>query len=318
MKCPECGVEQKKDDELRCCCGYQFIFHARNAQGMTDAKFFNLLRGAGGDGRFYFTFPQLYSTWCQQDAKEKISLFRKKIAAVGFLLLTLCLSCFFLFGRLGGLLSLVLLVGPWLLIRQYRRQLPPDLGSLKKLVKQWQAGRGGGDEMLLLRPTLHEPSPDFLEKDLFDYGVERIIIVERPLLVDLLVKNGFHADQNALIFSRDGYPAYIVQRARKILKESPSLPVYLLHDASEAGLAMSQKNKLSGRTVIDLGIRPEHVEKMHFLSALQLQEKDYKAPLDILPYPILATICGTAIREERTLLEVLEQWGAARVRKSFL
>lgn len=127
--------------------------------------------------------------------------------------------------------------------------------------------------MLLLRPSLHEPPPDFPEKDLFDYGVERIIIVERPLLVDLLVKNGFHIDQNALVFSRDGYPAYILQRARKMIKEVPSLPVYLLHDASEVGMAMSRKNKLLRCTVVDLGIKPEHLEKMHFLNALQLQEK---------------------------------------------
>ncbi|MCI5138936.1 MAG: hypothetical protein D3922_11105 [Candidatus Electrothrix sp. AR1] len=86
---------------------------------------------------------------------------------------------FFLFGPIGGLFSLVLLLGPWLLIRQYRRQLPPDSGRLKKVVKQWQAGHGGGDGMLLLRPSLHEPPSDFPEKDFFDYGVERIIIVER-------------------------------------------------------------------------------------------------------------------------------------------
>ncbi|CAK8725428.1 hypothetical protein GMJAKD_16440 [Candidatus Electrothrix aarhusensis] len=313
MKCPECGVEQKKDVERRCRCGYQFIFHARNAQGMTDAKFFNLLRRAGGNGQFYFSFPQLYSAWCQQDAEERIYLLRKKLAGVGVFLLTLCIFFFLLFGWIGGVLSLILLVGPWLLIRQYRRQLPPDLGTLKILLKQWQAGHGGGDEMLLIRPSLHEPPLDFSEKDLFDYGVERIIIVERPLLVDLLVKNGFHADQNALIFSRDGYPAYIVQRAQEILKERSLLPIYLLHDASETGMAMSEKNKLSGRTVIDLGIRPEHLEKMHFLYALQLQRNGYKAPLDILPYPVLATICGEAVRKNSTLLEVLEQWDTQRV-----
>lgn len=224
-------------------------------------------------------------------------------------------ACFFLFGWLGGLLSLVLLIGPCLLVRQYRRQMPPDLGQLKKMVRLWQAGNGGGDEMLLLQPSLHEPPAAFPEKDLFDYGVERIILVERRLLVDLLVRNGFHADQNALIFSRDGYPAYIVQRAQKMLKEDASLPVYLLHDASEAGMAMVQKKRLSGRVVIDLGIRPEHVEKMHFLKALQLDRKGYKAPLDILPYPIMATICGQALYEKRTLSEVLEQWSTRSARR---
>ncbi len=313
MKCPECGVEKKKDIERRCCCGYQFIFDGKNAQGMTDAKFSNLLRRAGGNGRFYFTFPQLYSAWCQQDAEERICLLRKRIAGVGVFLLTLCTSCFLLFGWIGVVLSLTLLVGPWLLIWQYRQQQLPDLGGLKKLLKQWQAEHGGGGEMLLIRPSLHEPPLDFSEKDLLDYGVERVIIVERPLLVDLLVKNGFHADQNALIFSRDGYPAYIVQRAQELLKERSLLPIYLLHDASETGMAMSEKNRLPGRAVIDLGIRPEHLEKMHFLNALQLQKNGYKAPLDILPYPVLATICGEAVRENSTLLEVLEQWDTQRV-----
>ena len=107
-------------------------------------------------------------------------------------------------------------------------------------------------------------------------GLSELLLLNAPFWSDLLVRNGFHAEQNALVLSRDGYPAYIVQRARKMLKESPSLPVYLLHDASEAGMAMSRKNKLSGRTVIDLGIRPEHLEKMYFLDALQLGRKGWE------------------------------------------
>ncbi|MCI5209579.1 MAG: hypothetical protein D3910_12495 [Candidatus Electrothrix sp. ATG2] len=316
MRCPECGIKQKKGSEPRCHCGYRFIFHANTGQGMTDAFFFRLLRRAGGNGRFHFTFPQLYTAWCQQDAEERFSLLRKKLAGIGVLLLTLCIACSLLFGWAGGLFSLLLLTGgPWILIRQYRRQLPPDLGDLKKLVKQWQSGNGDEDEMLLLHPSLDEPPPAFPEKDLFDYGAERIIIVERRLLVDLLVNNGFHADQNALIFSQDGYPSYIVHRAQKMLKEDKSLPVYLLHDASDGEMALSLKKKLSGRTVIDLGIGSDHLEKIQSLKALQLHRRGYKAPLDILPYPVLATICGQALSTQSTLSEVLEQWDARSVQQ---
>ena len=169
--------------------------------------------------------------------------------------------------------------------------------------------------MLLLQPGLHKPPPEFPEQDLFDYGAERIIIVERRLLVDLLVRNGFHAEQNALIFSRDGYPSYIVQHALKILKENSLLPVYLLHDANDGDMVTALKKKLSGRTVIDLGLNPEHLEKMHFIKSLQLHLNRYKAPLDILPYPVLATICGQALHEKSTLSEVLEQWNAHSTRK---
>ncbi len=316
MRCPDCGAHQKQEDKRLCSCGYRFVFKVQFSHGMTDVKFLDILRRASQDGRFYFTFAQLYTAWCQQDAAEYLSRFQKKLIALSVVLLAFFATCLFWFSWIGAVLSLIFLVVPYLLLRQYRQRLPPELGELKNLVKQWQAGRGGGDDMLLLSPDLHELSANFPEKELIGYGVERIIIVERRLLVDLLVKNAFHADQNALIFSRDGYPSSIVHCAQKILKENKLLPIYLLHDASETGMLMHRKTKLSGRKVIDLGIRPEHIEKMKFLNALQLWKKEYKAPLDILPYPVLATLCGQAFREERSFSEVLEQWDSSRGRKS--
>ncbi len=318
MRCPRCGADPKKEGERQCPCGYRFIFQAHSSQGMTDSKFLDILRHASQDGRFYFTFPQLYTAWCQQDATERLSLLRKKLIAVCVFLFVFFIASLLGFGWIGGVLSCVVLAVLYLLLRQYRQQRPPELGQLKKLVKQWQAGRGGGDEMLLLCPDLRGSPAGFPEKDFFDYGVERIIIVERRLLVDLLVKNAFHVDQNALVFSRDGYPSSILCYAQKILRENKLLPVYLLHDASEAGMLMHRKIKLSGRKVIDLGIRPEHVEKMQFLDALQLEKKGYKAPLDILPYPVLANLCGQAFREERTFPEVLGRWNTMRRRTFFL
>ena len=317
MQCPECGTQQKNIITPRCRCGYQFVFQEKTAQGMTDTQFRDLLQRAGENGIFYFTFPQLYTVWCQQDAEEKHSLLQKKLTAAGGLLLALSAGCFFFFGWLGAFFSLIFLIIPWLIIRQHRQQALPDLGRLKRLLKQWQTGNGGGDEMLLIQPSLHKPPPDLQEKDLYDYGVEKIIIVERPILVDLLVKNGFHADQNALIFSRDGYPDYIVQRAQKMLRLNSSLPIYLLHDASEAGMTMAHKKRLAGRTVIDLGINQEQLEKMPFLNTLQLHKKDYKAPLDILPYPVLAAIFGEVLREKSKVSELLERWGAEKNKKSF-
>lgn len=318
MNCPECGVQQKKKAESHCRCGYKFIFYPETASGMTDTKFLALLRKADGSCRFYFTFPQLYTAWCRQDAEEKRSLLRKRLAGISAVLLALSVLCSALFGWLGGLFPLILLLVPWILLRQYHRQAPPALGTMKKLVKQWRAGNGGGDEMLLLRPSLHEPPSDFPEKDLFDYGVERIIFVERPLLVDLLVRNGFHADLKALIFSQDGYPKYLVPQVQHILKENKSLPIYLLHDAGEAGMAMSRKMNLAGRTVIDLGLRPEQLKKMPLLKELQLHKKRYKAPLDILPWPVLAAICGEAVYAKSSLSQILDQWNTAEQRKSFL
>ena len=307
MQCPECGTHQKKTTGSGCRCGYQFIFQEKTAHGMTDILFRRILQRAGEKGIFHFTFPQLYTAWCQQNAEDSYSLLQKKLTVTGGLQLSLSMGCLFFFGWLGGLLSLFFILIPWLIVRQYQQKSAPDLESLKKLLKQWQTGNGGGDEMLLIHPALHNPPPDPPEKDVFGYGVEKIIIVERPILVDLLVKNGFHAEQNALIFSRDGYPNYIVQHAQKLLRRNSSLPIYLLHDASEAGITMAQKKSLAGHAVVDLGINQEDLKRMSFLDALQLQQKDYKAPLDILPYSVLVAIFGEALREGRKIREILKQ-----------
>ena len=148
MRCPDCGVAQKNGKEQECLCGYQFILHAHSSQGMTDARFLDVLERASHNGRFYFTFPQLYTAWCQYNAVENFTLLRKKLIAFSVFWVVFLTSCSLLWGWAGGVLSLMVLTVPWLLLRQYRRQRPPELGQLKRLVKQWQAGHGGGDEVI--------------------------------------------------------------------------------------------------------------------------------------------------------------------------
>ncbi len=162
---------------------------------------------------------------------------------------------------------------------------------------------------MLVKPSLHDPPPQFQEEDLYDYGVERIIIVERPILVDLLVKNDFHADQKALIFSMDGYPSYIVEKAKKLLKNSPALPVYLLHDATEKGIKMHKKIRFSDhQAVIDLGVFPEQIKNLSVLKPLRLKHKEFQAPLDVLPYAALSGLSAAAIAAHVPFDEVLASW----------
>lgn len=175
------------------------------------------------------------------------------------------------------------------------------------MVKKWSDSKGFPDKMLV-KPSLHHPPPQFPEGDLYDYGVERIIIVERQLLVDLLVKNGFHTDQRALIFSADGYPSYIAERAEILLKASSDLPIYLLHDATERGGAMKRKINYPKHKVIDLGIFPEQIKNLPALKPLRLKSQEHQAALDILPYAALSAIGGAAIAAGIPFDEVLASW----------
>ncbi|MCW5212922.1 hypothetical protein VU04_08420 [Desulfobulbus sp. TB] len=207
----------------------------------------------------------------------------------------------------GHLFFLVLLSGTVLIhaIVHWNRT-PPNREEFRRMVEKWSNAKGTPDKMLV-KPSLHQPPPQFPEGDLYDYGVERVIIVEHRLLVDLLVKNGFHTDQRALIFSVDDYPSYIAERAKILLKASSNLPIYLLHDATEKGRAMKQKINYPEHKVIDLGIFPEQIKNLSALKPLRLNQ----APLDILPYAALSAIGAAAIAAGVPFDEVLASWQQA-------
>lgn len=67
-------------------------------------------------------------------------------------------------------------------------------------IRTWKAA-GKPLAKLLEAPALHAPPAPYREGDIYDYGVERIVIVEHDLLVDLLVMNNQHAEQRALLAS---------------------------------------------------------------------------------------------------------------------
>ncbi|MCI5126443.1 MAG: hypothetical protein D3925_18680 [Candidatus Electrothrix sp. AR5] len=267
---------------------------------MTDNKFMLILRKASADGRYYFTFPQLYYFCCIVKGKINLSSIIAKYIMLGFIVVI------FFPVSWQVVFFLIALTAFMHGITHYNRT-PPSEEEFRKMMLKWSDTKGFPEKMLVT-PSLHHPPPQFPEGDLYDYGVERVIIVERRLLVDLLVKNGFHTDQRALIFSADGYPSYIAERAKILLKASSDLPIYLLHDATEKGGAMKRKINYPKHKVIDLGIFPEQIKKLPVLKPLRLKHQEHQAPLDVLPYAALSAIGGAAIATGVPFDEVLASW----------
>ncbi|MCI5115414.1 MAG: hypothetical protein D3921_12540 [Candidatus Electrothrix sp. AW1] len=369
MLCPKCKNNHKKNDGTYCRCGYRFVFRPDVDSGMTDNKFLSLVRKASADNRYYFTFSQLYTVWCK--AEDNMSLGSLMIIYIVFGFIGLLLL--FPSMKSDSLWLLLLLFTIFLIHAMVRWNcISPNRKEFRRLVTKWSRSRcsyvEGTLDKMLEKPSLYEPPPEFSERDLYDYGVERIIIVERKILVDLLVKNGFHTEQRALIFSMNGYPSYIAERAKILLKSVPELPIYLLHDATHAGVSMRRKiilhgqenrtvapkpsnrtsswrgnkkiEKLSGMfcgeiagmkhfdvlhkstedglttlqkkisphipNILDLGVFPEQLQDMPGLKPLRLEEQEYQAPLDIIPYASLASLIAAAIAANLPFDEVLE------------
>lgn len=270
MKCPECGNVYKHKDGLKCkACGYTPTFDPKQDH-FTDGKFLALIRKASANDTQYFTLNQLYAQYCRTYPGSYVKGGVALLMFVAFFtMIALCNGSptmrIIMVGLLVTLLVAVLLLW-WSGFLSY----VPDRNKFERLVARWQDKRGP-IEKLVQQPRLHEPPPQWQEPDIYDYGFERLLIVERDELVDLLVLNGVHAQERALVISEKGYPAYLLPLASKALQENPDLPVFLLHDATPQGVLMMERVRLAkrfplgDRHVTDLGLFPQDVRRLGHL-----------------------------------------------------
>jgi hypothetical protein len=163
-------------------------------------------------------------------------------------------------------------------------------------------------EKLILEPGLRTPPPEFAEPDIFDYGVERVLIVQRDILVDLFVRNGFHAEQRALVVSSSGYPGYLVPKLKEILAQSPELPVFLLHDAvrDQAPFDAGSLGVAETHPVVDLGLFPDDVARVPALRQFRSRLRRGEAvPVDLMSYLPLSLMLAQALTNAVPLGQVV-------------
>jgi hypothetical protein len=190
------------------------------------------------------------------------------------------------------------------------RKISP--GQFDALLNRWHSN-GKRIDKLIDQPTLHEPPPDWSEPDIYDYGVERLLIVERDLLVDLFVKNGVHAEQRMLVISESGYPDYLLPVATRLLQEQPDLPVFLLHDATTHGAAMEDRVTsngllpLDGHPLTDLGMFPTDFQKLKRVKRFDPNNEHRTLPVDAMLLPFMTVGLGVAMTENIAMSAMLDQ-----------
>ena len=277
---------------------------------MTDGKFENLLLRASRHHTYHYTQPQLFYQFCRRISKSPRWPVRIGIGLTAILLVVSVVEAVNFLWPVGAALvgfGALIAWGTAFFRWRARQHVRRDFA---RLLSRWRAKRGDESMRFLLSTTLLDsPPPTWPEGDIYDYGVERILVVERDILVDLFVLNGFHAEQRALVLSANGYPDYLTERAQTLLADNPSLAVYLLHDATVAGGRMKQSvaNRWPSAVLKDLGLQPDDVKNIHRLRVINPKQQDYAIPVDSLPYPILASGIASAIATGQTLAETLAQ-----------
>lgn len=308
VKCPACKNSHRRKDGPKCSkCERPFVFFDRGA-GITDHRFSHLIDRASAAGTQYFTRNQLATQWALAGARAG-GMARIVIGSI--------------FGLSGGAVAIgvtpvgavIAVAGLTLLISGVvarRNPAPPDLSRMQGWIAQWRAA-GHEIPLLLGEPGLDRSPPQFREPDVFDYGVERILIVQHDILVDLFVRNNVHATQRALVISERGYPSYLLPVAQRLLATSPDLPIFLLHDADTQGLMMRARLErsgmlpLAGRRIIDAGLTPRDVGRIGKLRALGPKARGNALPADALPFALLAGGFALAFADNVPLTDLIDR-----------
>ena len=324
MKCPECAHNHQRGKHGTTCtnCKYKFVFDPKDSEtfGITDGKFLALIRQVSRNDTYWFTREQLYAHACRKSFWGRFYFGCAVAAGVVLLFVAGNLYLEFVagaqrfwwaFAAFAACSAIVVI--PWLIALGHSL-VPPEPERMLKLLRHWYRADRTIDK-LLTEPTLHDPPPEAEEPDIYDYGVERLLIVERDILVDLFVRNELHAQERMLVIAESGYPEYLLPVAQRLLAENPELPVFLLHDATTAAPPMEErildagKLPIGGHKIVDLGLFPETVRRMKGMKKLALRRHDYQAPVDYLLFSTLAGGIAQAMVMGAPLAVLMESVG---------
>ena len=323
MRCPNCSYNQRATAGQVCGqCQYHFTFNPKT-DGMTDGRWLALINSVSGSGTYHFTANQLFATHCRKSGTSSSVVFRLAATTgiTGFvvqlvlgIVIGLVLAFWASYMELAAGITdpnssfrfwqtvLLILLG-WLLVRNNFNlgvKNAVDHQAFAHQMARWEADHPS--EKLLTEPTLHEPPPEWSEGDIYDYGVEGLLIVDEDRLVDLLVLNGFHAEQRCAVISKTGYPSYDVPHIKKSLNGRIDVPVFVLHSATIEGRMLPYIVKdldlgVTDHPIIDLGWSSGDFLQVSKLQLFDVDNWEGATKVDILPPRQLHGLLSSAMRE---------------------
>lgn len=280
--------------------------------GTSDLEWLELVERASAG--HYFTENQLYLAYAR--GRVQVTRYIARRGGLGLVMIVLGLATWIYALKVDWGITLVLgiavtlggvaCVGTGVVTRR-------DPAARKRVtdwLAKWQARRPL--ERFVAQATLAHAGLEYRPA-----RVDALLVVEREIVADLLLKNGAHGELSALIVAESGYPEALLPEVRRVLDERSDLRVILVHDATTAGVAMRgrvQDSKilpLSGRTLIDAGLFPADVLYLAELAPAIPAGHTNQVPLDSLSYDTLVLGLSGVMRGALSLFTGIgEQAGA--------
>ncbi len=194
-------------------------------------------------------------------------------------------------------------------LRHYRS--PPKPLGIKKVMALHQKWRRyhhypqlmSGVQQLTIKPNR------FPEKDLYDHGFDEVLVVDDPLLVDLLINNGFHVTSGIPIFSSTGYPKHLQKPLKVFIKQNPRAKHYFIHGTSSSAESMKEQLNEWGydpTDIFDLGWSTIGAMGIPLFDSFVINDEK-PLPLTALPPKTMEKAILTAIAEKSQLADVCQR-----------
>ncbi|MFT5443121.1 MAG: hypothetical protein ACI8W3_002167 [Myxococcota bacterium] len=306
MRCPKCSTTGPCEKGAKCReCDYQFGLDPKQPHGLGDADYLELVNQASAGGQLYFTANQFYFHYCSQRMPQNI--WWPFGAAVGAGL------GYYNFGLQVAAASALVIAG--LIYYGTKWWSPPGRMAFENLHTDMKAA-GSPIGRYIAKPLF-----EFRDEDKYTSLLPRasetdnVIIVERDVLVDLLMQNGFAKRNRAVVISQTGYPNFVTPAVQELLARRKSISIYLLHDSTDDRLMMKRNIAdlelipTTGHRVFNLGIEPEQVIYMKQLAPISPGRSGYRIPIDSIPYTVLDAALSHSIKRGVPLLTAFAKIG---------
>ncbi|HEY0016562.1 MAG TPA: hypothetical protein VGC13_09600 [Longimicrobium sp.] len=286
MKCIHCGKVslQRERTNKRCPgCGHRFAFDPpAGPRGVTDVAFQDAIDRVSGGGRLRFTARHL---WHAVNGPLRMpppppgtgSFFPLFMLGVVLPVAAIALLArlpilLFVAGQAGVIAVLAKVVGAGAAHdrnMKYAEQLAPLLPFdlfLSHQLQLWREAHGDVPGLLPPREAGAAAEPPQLPADALSW--DRVVVTDRWETAQMLVANGFHLECGCAVLSVDGYPECSADTVKEMLRRSPHLTVFALHDASADGCRLPLDVRepewfpAPSVRVVDLGLRPETVKRL--------------------------------------------------------
>ncbi len=298
MKCPNCGSEQKYKDGRQCkSCKRKYALDTK-ALGYGDAYLKFLIDKVSQKGKLHFTFNQFFAVNVNNHIHSRKRKW-KIITVVIAVILNIIFHNFIAF--------VFSIIGTITIFKFFKTKPLISKQALHKHINQWPE-KEKHFRKLITAPTLATAISPNIPEDAFDYGIEKILLVDNPIYVDLIVKNKWHLELKTAVVSTDGYPKGVFEKIKNIAQtQDPT--IFLLHDVDTSPDEMTSSffdQTEYKNDIIDLGLSWDDFKDHNSLSRFEEYFKD-KGPIDVIPPEKLRAYLVMAITEQIPFADILSE-----------